>query len=518
MIHRYNEGMLESCYKLYTARQVRALDAVAIDQFGIAGYELMCRAGKAAVDIARSQYPLAGHWLVVCGSGNNAGDGYVVARLGLDAGLDVTLCALTAAAQLKGDAALAQADWQAAGGEKTPWPLPGARRFDLAFDALLGTGINRELSGEYRQVIEHLNRLDCPKIAIDIPSGLNADTGCVMGAAVRAQNTVTFVGRKRGMYTADGPDHCGIITFEDLAIPAAVQAKHRNSEAPGTLLQAAYLKQAIKPRLHNSHKGSYGHVLAVGGSPGMSGAIRLCGEAALRSGAGRVTVATAAEHMTSINQGRPELMVSAVEQGDQLSSLLSGKSAIAPTVVAIGPGLGRSEWSESLLQACLAADVPLVVDADGLNLIAEQTGENSISNQRWILTPHPAEAARLLGCRVTEIQSDRVAAAQTIAGRYGACVVLKGCGTVVAEQSGEYSICSEGNPGMATAGSGDVLTGIIAALMGQGMSQFEAAMAGVIAHALAGDLAAEKLGESALVAGDITDQLSCVWQAAVVGG
>ncbi len=518
MNHRYNVGMSESCYKLYTARQVRALDDVAIGQFGIAGYELMCWAGKAVVDIARSQYPLTGHWLVVCGSGNNAGDGYVVARLAVEAGLDVTLCALTDAVHLKGDAALAQADWQAAGGKITPWPLSGTRRFDLVFDALLGTGINRELSGEYRKVIKYLNLLDCPRIAIDIPSGLNADTGCVMGAAIRAQNTVTFVGRKRGLYTADGPDHCGLITFEGLAIPAeAAEVIHKDSGSPGTLLQTEFLKQVIKPRLRNSHKGSYGHVLAVGGGPGMSGAIRLCGEAALRSGAGRVTVVTATEHRNSINLSRPELMVSAVEHGEQLSSLLSGNSAIVPSVIAIGPGLGRSEWSESLLQTCLVTDVPLVVDADGLNLIAEQTRENSISRKSWILTPHPAEAARLLDCRVTEIQSDRVTAAQNIARCYGTCVVLKGCGTVVADQSGEYSICPEGNPGMATAGSGDVLTGIIAALMGQGMSQYEAAMAGVIAHAQAGDLAAEKLGESALVAGDITDHLSSVWKAAMVG-
>jgi NAD(P)H-hydrate epimerase len=372
---------------------------------------------------------------------------------------------------------------------------------------LLGTGIDREVGGKFQQAITYLNQLDCPIMAIDIPSGLNADTGSVMGCAVRSQNTVTFVGRKRGMYTADGPDHCGHTGFDGLAIPPEVADGACGSS--GILLSPDFLTGLLTPRLRNSHKGSYGHVLGVGGIEGMSGAIRLCGEAALRSGAGKVTLATDPVHAGVINLSRPELMVRAVGGSDELLSLLG-----ADPIVAVGPGLGRTAWSGSLLEVCLASKAPLVIDADGLNLLAEQSQLKTVERQNWILTPHPAEAARLLACKPSEIQRDRVTSAQTIARRYGACVALKGCGTVIASPSGEYAICQPGNPGMATAGSGDVLTGIIAALWGLGLSCFDAAMAGVLAHAVAGDLAAEKTGQMALIAGDITDQLPRVWKSA----
>ena len=495
-----------SC-KLYTAEQVRGIDYSAIHELGIAGYELMCRAGGAVVATARERFPSATHWLIMCGPGNNGGDGYVVAKLAVAAGVGVTVCSLVDAGKLKGDAALAHADWQAAGGRVAQWPLPEDTACDLALDAFLGTGIDREVSGEFRQAIAYLNRLECPKLAIDIPSGLNADTGCVMGCAVRAENSVTFVGRKRGMYTADGPDHCGYITFDDLAIPpeAALQC----SNSAGKLLSADFLTELIKPRLRNSHKGSFGHVFAVGGIEGMSGAIRLCGEAALRSGAGRVTLATDPAHAGLINLGRPELMVKAISKNSDCLSFLSSDH-----VVAVGPGLGSTAWSVSLLETCLEAEATLVVDADGLNLLALQSQRQMVKRDNWILTPHPAEAARLLACEVAEIQQDRVLSATTIAKRFGACVVLKGCGSIVAEPSGEYAICPLGNPGMATAGSGDVLTGIVVALLGQGLSCFDAARAGVLAHAKAGDLAAEKVGEMALIAGDIIDCLPAVWRSA----
>lgn len=507
MIHRYNEFMSDADYKLYTAEQVRGIDYAAINEIGIAGYELMCRAGKAVVDEAHSHFPFARHWLIMCGPGNNGGDGYVVARLADKAGANVTVCSLTDPEQLKGDAAQAYADWQAAGGEVLEWPLADDVTFDLALDALLGTGIDREPGGTFRQAIAYLNQLDCPKIAIDIPSGLNADTGCVMGCAVQVHNTVTFVGRKRGMYTADGPDHCGHIAFADLAIPA--EAAFKYSSDAGSLLSPGFLAEVLSPRLRNSHKGSFGHVLAVGGIKGMSGAVRLCGEAALRSGAGRVTLATDPAHAELVNLSRPELMVKAIAGDAELQSLLS-----ADHVLAVGPGLGVTAWSESLLMTCLGSRAALVVDADGLNLLAEHAKKNATSRENWILTPHPAEAARLLNCEVSEIQQDRILAAITIAKRFAACVVLKGCGTVVASPSGEYAICPRGNPGMATAGSGDVLTGIIAALLGQGLSCFDAAKAGVLAHAVAGDLAADKTGEMALIAGDIINKLPRVWRSA----
>jgi len=502
--------MTDQNHKLYTAGQVRELDNAAINKFGIAGYVLMKRAGRAVVDEALGRFPSATRWLIMCGPGNNGGDGYVVAKLASDAGIDVTLCSLTREEQLKGDAALACTDWRSAGGEVSGWPLSGELSFDLAFDALLGTGITREVDGVFQQAIEFLNQLDCPKIAIDIPSGLNADTGCVMGCIVEAQSTVTFVGRKRGMYTASGPDYCGSILFDDLGIPPEVsQSSDVADEIAGLLLYEAWLARVIGSRLNNSHKGSYGHVLAVGGICGMSGAIRLCGEAALRSGAGRVTLATDPRHASLINLSCPELMVSGVESNSELQFILSEDH-----VIAVGPGLGRTSWSESLLRVCLDSNAPLVVDADGINLLAEMDSyKQRHPHRNWILTPHPAEAARLLGIEVIDVQQDRVGAAQTIAGQYGASVVLKGCGTVIAAPDGEYAICPFGNPGMATAGSGDVLTGIITALLGQGLTCQEAAMGGTLAHALAGDIAARKFGQMALIASDISDHLHRVWMA-----
>lgn len=504
---RYNGGMSDAIHKLYTAEQVRGIDYAAIHESGIAGYELMCRAGQAIIDVARNHFPDARRWVVMCGPGNNGGDGYVAARLAAKAGIDVTVCSMADPRRLKGDAATAYTDWQAGGGEVLQWPLSESGPYDLACDALLGTGIDRPVGGDFRGAIAWLNQLDCPVLAIDIPSGLNSDTGLAMGCAVEAGHTVTFVGRKRGMYTADGPDHCGVISFDDLAIPG--EAADQQSAGAGTLLSLDIIPGILGRRPRNSHKGNFGQILAVGGIRGMSGAIRMCGEAALRSGAGRVTLATDPDHAGYVNLGRPELMVKSIGGKDDLTSLLN-----SDFTVAVGPGLGTANWSRALLKTCIESDASLVVDADGLNLLAQELQQNPVKRNRWIITPHPVEAARLLACKVDEIQQDRINATIALAERLGACVVLKGCGTVVADASGKYAICPLGNPGMSTAGSGDVLTGVIVALLGQGLSCFDAASVGVLAHAAAGDHAAGLLGELALIAGDITDALPRVWMSA----
>lgn len=517
-------------HKLYTAAQVRGLDNAAIHEFDIAGYELMCRAGGAALDAAGRYFPQARRWLILCGPGNNAGDGYVLARLATAAGIHVTLCSLVDPERLQGDAATAYQHWCEASGKTLRWPQFGEQNtaigglqapttpgslgvgvsFDLVIDALLGTGIDRDVEGVFKDAIELINTLAVPVIAMDIPSGLNADTGCVMGATVQAQLTVSFVGRKRGMFTAAGRDHAGRIVFDDLGVPAQAAQFLSGSSAAGELLAASYLAYILKRRARNSHKGSYGEVLAVGGAKGMSGAILLCGEAALRSGAGIVRLATDADHAAWINLSRPELMVSAISTGSDLLSWLQ-----TAQVLALGPGLGRSDWSKSLLQVCLKSSLKMVLDADALNLMAElnlQVAELPSADR--ILTPHPAEAARLLGITTKAVQQDRIGQAQTLARRYQAVVVLKGSGSVIASPDGHYAICPFGNPGMATAGSGDVLTGIIAALLAQGLSCREAANTGVLAHALAGDLAARQYSEMAMLAGDISQQLRHVWPAA----
>jgi NAD(P)H-hydrate epimerase len=486
--------MTDDSMKLYTAGQVQRLDACAIGEHGIDGYALMNRAGRAVLEAARARFPDTRHWLVLCGAGNNGGDGYVIARLARELGVAVTLYALKAADGLSGDAATAARDFLDGGGEALPWPPDSGADFDLVIDALLGTGLDRETGGRYRDAIEFANRSHVPVVAVDIPSGLHADTGCRMGSTIHAALTVSFIGAKRGLYTADGPEQCGEIVFDALDTPAEIHDTIANC---GSLIGERFIAGHLGRRPRNSHKGHFGHVLVVGGNQGMGGAVRLAGEAALRSGAGLVSVATHPAHASVLNLSRPELMVSAVSEASHLQTQLKRAS-----VIAAGPGMGQDSWAEELLQVCLGGSMPLVVDADGLNLLARAPA----SREHWILTPHPAEAARLLGSTTRAVQADRVGAAQAIAAKYTAVVVLKGCGTVVANPLGSYSICAAGNPGMATGGSGDVLTGVIAGLLGQGLDTWAAAQAGVVAHALAGDRAAGG-GERGLLASDISREL-----------
>ena len=496
--------------RLYTAEQVRRLDRCAIEGHGIPGIELMERAGRATYEAARSAWPNARRWLVLCGAGNNGGDGYVVARLARAAGCAVTVCALKDPAALAGDAATAAQRWREAGGTAVRWPLAphaagGIEDHDLVVDALLGTGLDRAPSGAYGEAVAAVNRAGGPVVAVDIPSGLHADSGVALGQAVRAGLTVTFIGNKRGLFTADGPDHAGTVEYSDLQTPDSV----RNSEPDsGILIRENVISSVLPPRRRNSHKGSYGWLLGVGSDLGMSGALRLCGEAALRSGAGKVTLVTRPEHAALINVGCPELMVRAMDGGAALAELLGEVTALVA-----GTGLGRSAWSRELFAACLDAPGPMVLDADGLNLLARTEREANgpdLPRGRWILTPHPAEAGRLLECSAAEVQSDRVGSAQRLAARFDAVVVLKGCGTVVADPQGRYAICPLGNPGMATAGTGDVLSGVIGALLAQGLTAWDAATAGVVAHAAAGDRAAAERGERGLLASDITHWLPAV--------
>lgn len=492
--------------RLYTARQVQLLDQSAIEAHGIPGIELMERAGQSVFTAARDCFPQSTNWLVFCGAGNNGGDGYVLARLAQQAGIKVTICALKPANALQGDAATAAQSWLAAGGKVHPWPPTAEWQPDLIFDALLGTGLDRKPEGDFASAISWMNQHPAAVIALDIPSGLNADSGAPMGEAVRAALTVTFIGNKRGLYTADGPDHCGQVQYSALQTPASVQESIKDS---GILIRQNIIEYLLPRRLRNSHKGSFGWVLGIGGNSHMSGAVRLCGEAALRSGAGKVTLATIPEHAAMVNLTCPELMVRGVKKGKELSSLLDQVNACV-----VGTGLGQTSWSEDLFHTCLQSKAPMVLDADGLNILARHHSvgvrQSRPPRGNWILTPHPAEAGRLLDCTAREIQQDRVAAAQRIAEAYDAIVVLKGCGTVISRSDGFYAICPLGNPGMATAGTGDVLAGVIGAMLAQGLSAWESAMLGVVAHAFAGDLAAAQIGERGMIASDIISRLPTV--------
>jgi len=485
---------------LYRAEQVRGLDQAAIEQHNLPGSVLMERAGAAAFLTLREVWPQARRIVVLCGTGNNGGDGFVLARQAHQDGLEVSVLQVGDAAGIKGEAFAALQRLQGAGLEPVPWEAAAAAtvlaQADVIVDALLGTGLNGPVEGQWREVIEAAARAARPVLALDIPSGLEADSGRVLGVAVHAALTLSFIGLKRGLLTGAGPEYCGRIRFDDLKVPAAIYAQ----QTPAAVrLDAADLAGGLRARPRDAHKGEFGHVLVVGGDHGMSGAARMAAEAALRVGAGKVSVATRGTHAALLSTVRPEIMSHGVESAQALGALLE-----RATVIAVGPGLGQSAWARELLGRVLEQPVPLVLDADALNLLAAEP----LRHERWVLTPHPGEAGRLLGCTAAEVQRDRFAAAAAVAESFGGVCVLKGAGTVVHggvshdSHAWPVGVCDGGNPGMATGGMGDVLTGIIAGLLAQGLDTGAAARLGVCLHAAAGDAAA-KAGERGLLAGDL---------------
>lgn len=471
------------------------MDQTAIEQFAIPGLVLMERAGAAAFGVLQQSWPGAKRIAVFSGSGNNGGDGYVIARLAREAGLDVVLYQVGEHGGLKGDA-LSVADRL----RQTDVPIQAYQgqsleRIDVVVDAILGTGLQGEVTDRYRAAIDAINMANTDVLAVDIPSGLHADTGQVLGAAVKAERTISFIAMKQGLYTGAAPEYCGVLHFAGLEVPEAV---YRDFEPSAQSIAFAELKTGLRPRARTVHKGECGHVLVVGGELGLSGAARMAGEAALRVGAGLVSVATRAAHAAALNMTRPELMCHGIEDGEQLRHLLEQAD-----VVAIGPGLGQGEWARDLFASVLASAKPLVVDADGLNLLAQQVQQGT----NWVLTPHPGEAARLLAQTSSQIQADRYAAVTQLQEKFSGTVVLKGAGTLVRSADGPTCVCTDGNPGMASGGMGDVLTGVIAGLMAQGMSADTAAQLGVCLHGAAGDAAARAGGERGLLASDLMPQL-----------
>jgi hydroxyethylthiazole kinase-like uncharacterized protein yjeF len=534
---------------LHDIKSVRAIEREAIAR-GTPGYELMQRAAAAAFAALRRHWPEARRLLVACGRGNNGGDGFLLACLLHEAGMQVRVCAAEVADATSPDARLARAAWERHGSVAA---LAHVREHqaDVAVDALLGVGLSRAPQGELAQAIDDLNALGAPVFALDVPSGLDADFGLAPGAAVRAARTLTFIANKRGLHTAQGREHAGAIECDALDADISWLQKH----APAArLLQAHHLGRFLQPRARHAHKGHHGHVLCLGGERGMGGAMRLCAEGALRAGAGWVSVATRAEHVSPLLAARPEAMTHAVESGDELAPLLQ-----RATVLALGPGLGQGEWGRGLFAAALRSGKPLVIDADALNLLAAGEGpaaamplflppmadivglarharedrhpasmdssrrvfddpsmsatggdcdeSHSSATAQAVLTPHPGEAARLLGCSVRDIEADRFAAAARLAITFGAAVILKGAGSIVAAPGRTACVIGAGNPGMASAGMGDVLTGVVAALRAQGLAAFEAACAGALLHAAAGDAAARRFGERGLLASDLFDAI-----------
>jgi len=479
---------------LYTSAQVRRIDQAAIDRLGIPGFVLMERAAAAAFASLRRRWPDARRIALYAGNGNNGGDAFLLGRLALQAGFAVD--AVVLADRSNGDDAMrARVAFVAAGGSVRVADADSAcPAADMHVDGLFGTGLTRAVTGVAAALIDRLNAMHAPVLALDVPSGLDADTGSRPGACVRASATVSFVAWKRGLFTADAGDCCGALELATLDIPAQAL----DGIATDAELMSDTLAPLLPPRGSNVNKSHYGHVLAIGGDDGMGGAIRLSGEAALRCGAGLVSVATRASHVTALNTARPELMARGVDGAAALAPLIERAS-----VVAIGPGLGQGEWGRALFEVAVASGKPLLLDADALNLLAKSP--RSLPPVA-VLTPHPGEAARLLGCDTAAIQRDRYASARELAVRYAAVVVLKGAGSLVADPAGRVAVCPWGNPGMASGGMGDVLTGVIAALLAQRLAPWDAARLGVALHARAGDLAAGTAPRG-LLASDLFDPL-----------
>ncbi|MCS5451070.1 bifunctional ADP-dependent NAD(P)H-hydrate dehydratase/NAD(P)H-hydrate epimerase [Enterobacter huaxiensis] len=475
-------------HSIWHADDLRRAEKEAADSLGVTLYELMQRAGEAAFNVARAAYPNASHWLILCGHGNNGGDGYVVARLAVAAGIRVTLLALESDKPLPEEAAAARDAWLNAGGVIHASDIVWPDDIDVIVDGLLGTGLRSAPRENIAALIERANAHIAPVVALDIPSGLVAQTGTTPGAVIHASHTVTFIALKPGLLTGKARDVVGVLHHNALGLESWLAGQ----ETPVSRWDASQLSGWLPPRRPTSHKGDHGRLVIVGGDHGTAGAIRMTGEAALRCGAGLVRVLTRPENTAPIITARPELMV------NELTLQTLEESLEWADVVVIGPGLGQQSWGKQALQKVENFRKPMLWDADALNLLAI----NPDTRHNRILTPHPGEAARLLNCSVAEIESDRLLSAQRLVKRYGGVVVLKGAGTVIASENA-LGIIDAGNAGMASGGMGDVLSGIIGALLGQKLPLYDAACAGCVAHGAAADRLAALYGTRGMLATDL---------------
>lgn len=475
---------------LYPIQALRELEARGIAAAGDPR-ALMRRAGQAAWRTALEHWPDAGRLLVACGPGDNGGDGYELALQALQSGREVQVVRLGDGNGGSMAARAARSAWEQAGGTNVPagQALPAA---DLVVDALFGIGLSRALDGEAAALVRAINAHPAPVLALDVPSGVDARTGHAAGVAIVADHTVEFIAPKAGLRTGAARELVGTPSLARLQVPA-------DGVAPvAERLLPADLARWLRPRRRNTHKGESGRVLCIGGDHGHGGAIMLAAEAALRSGAGLVDVLTRPAHVAPLLARLPEAMVHGSDDGEPAAALLARAD-----VVALGPGLGQDYWGAALFAAALEAGRPLVLDADGLNLLARAPVALPAGS---VLTPHPGEAARLLGCDTADIQANRFAAAAALARRHGAAVVLKGAGSLVSAPDRVTRLVDAGNPGMAVGGMGDVLTGVVAALLAQGLEAFDAAACGALLHACAGDHAAAA-GERGLLPRDLLPEL-----------
>lgn len=504
--------------KLLTARQMRDLDRRAMEEFALPGVVLMENAGRAAAELADQRFAAAfpGPVLVLCGKGNNGGDGYVIARHLANRGWQVETLVLAPRDVIRGDAAvnldiLLRSDAAVA---FVPESAPLAAALGrcaprLIIDALLGTGLGSEVDGPFRQAIDWINASSLPVVAVDIPSGLDADSGRAHGAAVQATLTVTFACAKLGQVLHPGAALVGVLEVADIGMPRVLL-----SQVPDALVlvDRREASRLLPARSAVGHKGTFGHLLVVAGSTGKSGAAALTAAAGMRGGAGLVTLATAASERATLAAMLTEVMTAALPENGggiglqaqaPLRDLAAGKEALA-----LGPGLGQAPETAALVRALVAeCPLPLVLDADGLNALAGHLEPLARREAATILTPHPGEMARLIGGTVRDVESDRVNVARNFAQQHRVVLVLKGARTIVAFPDGQLRINASGNPGMASGGMGDLLTGLLGALLAQGMQATDAALLGVFLHGLAGDRLAARQGTAGLLASDLLREL-----------
>ncbi len=478
----------------YTAQQVKNGEILAAKATGLEMFSLMERAGQAAFTIAFAQYPGTHHWLVCCGGGNNGGDGYIVACLAKSMGVQVTVWQHGDPEQLKGDALSAYYHWLDHGGDVLPFDDTIPEDIDLIIDGLLGTGLTGDVRNPIKLLIELINSNSAPVVSIDVPSGLCANTGAVLGAAVKADHTISFIGLKQGLVTGQARNYVGELHFAGLGVEESF-----NQQNVPTLnaIPSKYIKQVMTKRQPCSHKGSHGKALLIGGNAGLGGAILLAAQACARVGCGLTATLLHPSNITPMLVSVPEVMSS---DWDSQSAL--EKRVDWCNVIAIGPGLGRDEKAAFMVSEIQRVKSQKVFDADALHFLAK---DPNIDNER-VLTPHPAEAATLLDISVEQVERDRFKAIKELQRMYGGIVVLKGAGTLVTDGN-ETFVCLAGNPGMASGGMGDVLTGVIVSLLAQGLSSFDAAKAGVLIHSRAADLNAKQNGERGMLASDLLPHL-----------
>jgi ADP-dependent NAD(P)H-hydrate dehydratase / NAD(P)H-hydrate epimerase len=503
--------------KIATAEQMQNIDRRAIRDFGIPGTVLMENAASALLAEMEKHFDgLEGVRVgIICGKGNNGGDGLALARRLRIRGVPVRVALLSPFSSVSGEAKinlsiLRKTDVEIEQNVPARSLSDIISWSDVLVDAMLGTGISAPLKGTYFQAVNRVNASGRPVVAVDIPTGINADTGAVMGAAVRADLTVTMALLKRGLVLHPGADHAGTVRVADIGIPSEVIEKEKISVS---LLDRGTVWGSCVRRKPDVHKGDFGHLMIVAGSPGKAGAAVMAAKSSLRTGTGLVSVATPNGIVPIIQSQIFEAMcVPAAESmegtlgiGSEIELLSAAEKM---TAVAIGPGLSTHfETAQVVRNLVPRISVPLVIDADGLNALVGFTDLLKEARVPLILTPHPGEMGRLLSLSGADVQNDRIAIASGFAKKYRVTLVLKGAGTVIATPHGEVFINSTGNPGMASGGTGDVLTGMIGGLLAQGKTAAEAACLGVYLHGLAGDLAAQEKGEASLIAGDLIDKI-----------